>query len=318
MCYALLWGVFLISCGQPGGKDQRVVSPDGTVAMQVYVADGHLGYTVAEEGTVVLDSSVLQWSVDSTLLGSAVSKIERLATRRVQDSFPVCGIHDCSRVDYTSTGFRIAGTRDFFVDVRVYNDGVAFRYRIAPGEGEYVLNDSTTFTLPQGVITWGQDNVSYYENENVERLVDTLPVGLTFGPPLTVKYQPQGLYASITEGGLTDFAGMGLEVTPNCRTLRAKLAGETRLACGADGELTTPWRIVLIGDLNTLVNSGIIGDVSAAPDPGLFPLSVRGCGEGNGCGADWVRPGRALWSWLADNGPVSFDNMKRFRNGRVN
>ena len=57
MCYALLWGVFLISCGQPGGKDQRVVSPDGTVAMQVYVADGHLGYTVAEEGTVVLDSS---------------------------------------------------------------------------------------------------------------------------------------------------------------------------------------------------------------------------------------------------------------------
>lgn len=76
MCYALLWGVFLISCGQPGGKDQRVVSPDGTVAMQVYVADGHLGYTVAEEGTVVLDSSVLQWSVDSTLLGSAVSKLK--------------------------------------------------------------------------------------------------------------------------------------------------------------------------------------------------------------------------------------------------
>lgn len=209
MCYALLWGVFLISCGQPGGKDQRVVSPDGTVAMQVYVADGHLGYTVAEEGTVVLDSSVLQWSVDSTLLGSAVSKIERLATRRVQDSFPVCGIHDYSRVDYTSTGFRIAGTRDFFVDVRVYNDGVAFRYRIAPGEGEYVLNDSTTFTLPQGVITWGQDNVSYYENENVERLVDTLPVGLTFGPPLTVKYQPQGLYASITEGGIDRFCRYG-------------------------------------------------------------------------------------------------------------
>lgn len=52
MCYALLWGVFLISCGQPGGKDQRVVSPDGTVAMQVYVADGHLSYTVAEKGTV--------------------------------------------------------------------------------------------------------------------------------------------------------------------------------------------------------------------------------------------------------------------------
>lgn len=312
MCCALLWGVFLISCGQPGGKDQRVVSPDGTVAMQVHVADGRLGYTVVKDGTVVLDSSVLQWSVDSTLLGSVVSKIERLATRRVQDSFPVCGIHDCSRVDYTSTGFRIAGARDFFVDVRVYNDGVAFRYRIAPGEGEYVLNDSTTFTLPQGVSTWGQDNVSYYENENVEWLADTLPVGLTFGSPLTVKYQPQDLYASITEGGLTDFAGMGLEVTPNHRTLRAKLAGETRLACGADGELTTPWRVVLIGDLNTLVNSGIIGDVSPAPDPGFFPLSVRGCGEGNGRGADWVRPGRALWSWLADNGPVSLDNMKRF------
>ena len=27
----------------------------------------------------------------------------------------------------------------------------------------------------------------YYENENVERLVDTLPVGLTFGPPAKSK-----------------------------------------------------------------------------------------------------------------------------------
>ncbi|MFR4025176.1 MAG: hypothetical protein ACLTZY_04870 [Alistipes indistinctus] len=90
----------------------------------------------------------------------------------------------------------------------------------------------------------------------------------------------------------------GLEVTPNCRTLRAKLAGETRLACGADGELTTPWRIVLIGDLNMLVNSGIIVTAGRHPDPGLFPLSVRGCGEGK-----WLRgrlgPSRkrALWSW---------------------
>lgn len=181
-----------------------------------------------------------------------------------------------------------------------------------------MLNDSTTFTLPQGVITWGQDNVSYYENENVERLVDTLPVGLTFGPPLTVKYQPQGLYASITEGGLTDFAGMGLEVTPNRRTLRAETGRRNPPGMRGGRRVDDSVEDVLIGDLNTLVNSGIIGDVSAAPDPGFFPLSVRGCGEGNGCGADWVRPGRALWSWLADNGPVSFDNMKRFRNGRVN
>ncbi|MFQ8806067.1 MAG: hypothetical protein ACLR8Y_14435 [Alistipes indistinctus] len=57
--------------------------------------------------------------------------------------------------------------------------------------------------------------------------------------------------------------------------MRAKLAGETRLACGADGELTTPWRIVLIGDLNTLVNSGIIGDVRRHP---ILAFPVVGSG----------------------------------------
>jgi alpha-glucosidase len=52
-----------------------------------------------------------------------------------------------------------------------------------------------------------------------------------------------------------------------------------------------------------LVNSDIISNVSPKPDPKLFPKSLD---------TDWIEPGKSVWSWLADNGKVTLDNMKRF------
>src|SRR5206468_8664618 len=56
------------------------------------------------------------------------------------------------------------------------------------------------------------------------------------------------------------------------------------------GEITTPWRVILISaDLNGLVNSDIINNLSPPPDPTLFPDGLK---------ADWCKPGRAVWRYL--------------------
>ncbi|MBC7720711.1 MAG: glycoside hydrolase family 97 catalytic domain-containing protein, partial [Pedobacter sp.] len=106
-------------------------------------------------------------------------------------------------------------------------------------------------------------------------------------------------FAAITEGGLTDFAGMSLIVNKS-GVLQANLTGKTKKF----GVIETPWRIIEIGkDLNTLVNCDIIANVSPSFDKKLFP---------QGYNTYWVKPGRSVWSWLAGRGGVTLENMKKF------
>lgn len=50
--------------------------------------------------------------------------------------------------------------------------------------------------------------------------------------------------------------------------------------------VTTPWRVLIVAeDLNRLVNTDIVTNLSPAPDPALF------------ADTSWIRPGRSLWSW---------------------
>lgn len=119
------------------------------------------------------------------------------------------------------------------------------------------------------------------------------------GPPVTVLLPGGKGYAAITEGGLTDFAGLSL-MAKGDRVLAANLSGLTR----KKGRIETPWRIVEIGaDLNTLVNCDIIAAVSPGYDKKLFP---------KGFATDWVKPGRSVWSWLAAERAITLPNMKHF------
>ena len=61
--------------------------------------------------------------------------------------------------------------------------------------------------------------------------------------------------------------------------------------------------MILAGpDLNTLVNSDIISNLSAPPDPALFP---------QGLDMPWLKPGRAVWRYL-DGGENTFEGIKDF------
>jgi alpha-glucosidase len=61
--------------------------------------------------------------------------------------------------------------------------------------------------------------------------------------------------------------------------------------------------VILAGpDLNTLVNSDVISNLSSPPDPAIFP---------QGADTPWVKPGRAVWRYL-DGGENTFEGIKAF------
>jgi alpha-glucosidase len=88
-------------------------------------------------------------------------------------------------------------------------------------------------------------------------------------------------------------------------TLRFGEENAKRLAAAApvDGPITTPWRVVVAGrHLNTIANSDAVHNLSAPPDPAVFPQGIR---------TPWLKPGRAVWRYL-DGGENTVAGIKEF------
>src|SRR5207249_6656445 len=109
-------------------------------------------------------------------------------------------------------GMRIALRRDtiaYTLDVRAYDDGVAFRWTI-PGRGMRTPDESSLFVLPAGSTVWYHDLRGHYEGSYVKRAITDVPTDDWAGPPLTVKL-PGGGYAAVTEAALSNYSGMALQ-----------------------------------------------------------------------------------------------------------
>ncbi|MEQ1796471.1 MAG: glycoside hydrolase family 97 catalytic domain-containing protein [Lacibacter sp.] len=277
-------------------KPITVKSPDASIQFSLYTENGKLTYSVDFHQKKVIEQSSLGVLVNGKDITENASAGKVQQSKRMEEVYAVRGVHSRAWNKYTDA--TIAFGR-FKLQVRVFNDGVAFRYIISNKDSAVVEKEYTSFAIPAGSIVWSQSNIKYYEGRYSKKLIDTVKTGELIGPPVTVELPGNAGYAAITEGGLTDFAGMSLIVNAS-RTMQANLSGSTK----KKGIIETPWRIIEIGkDLNTLVNCDIIANVSPKYNAALFP---------NGYNTDWIKPGRSVWSWLAKPRAITMENMKHF------
>jgi alpha-glucosidase len=139
-------------------------------------------------------------------------------------------------------------TEPFDLTVRVFDDGFGFRYefnRIAPARDVAVVDELTEFRLATDFDGWwyparqaDRDEYLYHRGPLYEvNLAET---------PLTL--QSKGLYLSIHEAALVDYASMNLRRTAE-RTLKADLMPwSDGVLVRKRGPFNTPWRTVLIGN----------------------------------------------------------------------
>jgi len=299
-----------------------VKSPNGQVTFTLWTdADGALRYSAALDGRPVVDASSAGIVVDGVNLGTAVltTNVTRSSTNR---EYPTRGVHAIAHDRSNDARIDVIRRRSdmrFTIQVRAFDDGVAFRY-LVPGAGSRTPDEATTFRLPDGSQVWSHDLHGHYESTYVRRVIADVPSGDWAAPPVTYKLPDERGYASITEAALRGYAGMALQADGNGGyravlahahpvsypyALRYKPEDVQRLSIAAkvDGPIETPWRVILAGrDLNTLVNSDIIHNVSPAPDPAVFP---------QGQATSWIRPGRAVWRYL-DGGENTYEGLKHF------
>jgi len=304
-------------------EEVQVVSPDGNVKLTVLPNAERLTFTVTSQGTAVLDSSTIVMKLDGYDLsaGMVLGRTERYEGHSVYQWWGAKSTAE----DYCN-GVRLSiqhdlSSIDYVLDIRVFNDGVAFRHVIPGDDGiARVPDEYTTFVVPAGARVWYHDLGGHYEAAYKDQNIADVPAGQWMGPPVTFRLADGAGYGSITEANLVNYAGMALEADGRRGLitglghrqplnypyeLRYGREEAKRLAQPAPvtGPITTPWRVILWGrDLNTLVNSTIIPSLCPPPDPNYFPGSTR---------PSWARPGRSVWRYL-DGGDGSFEGLKGF------
>jgi alpha-glucosidase len=307
-------------------NDVTINSPKGNIQVRVFVGDkSALSYSVAFRKQPVIEDSALGITVDGANLGQGVA-IKHADHYHVDEVYPTRGVH--AQAANRANGAKIsliqqAGKMSYTLEVRAYDDGVAFRWLVPGDKLTRTPDEATVFTLPEGTTVWYHDFHGHYEGVHTKKDISSIETGLAgwAAVPLTFKLPNNLGYASITEAALMDYSGMGLQYDghrifaarlghaepPSYPfTLRYGEAEAKRLSAPAaiTGPITTPWRVIIIGpDLNTLVNSDIITSVSPPPDPQLFPDGIH---------TDWIKPGRAVWKYLDAGGPNTLDTMKEF------
>ena len=300
-----------------------VRSPNGQVTFTVLPNAERVTFTVTLENTIVIEPSPIVLTLDGYDVSAGVvhNGVER---DEVHERYPWFGVRSIAISD--SNRARLSLTHDltsvpYTLEVRAFDDGVAYRH-IVPGDAAVsrVPDEWSTFNLPAGSTVWYAGMEGHYEAPYSKQEAGAVQAGQWAGPPLTYELPQGGGYASITEANLVNYSGMGLE--SNGRggwviglghrqplnypfELRYGREEGKRLgkAAAIAGDITTPWRVVMIGrDLNALATSTILPNLCPPPDPALFPDGIR---------TSWVKPGRAVWRYV-DGGPTGVEGMKAF------
>jgi alpha-glucosidase len=194
--------------------------------------------------------------------------------------------YNSSRAD-----FQDATGRKLTIEIRAYDDSVAFRY-ILPDQSaikdvriEHELTEfrySKDATLYPLILDGFQ---SSYEDEYQARQVGGIHRDWLVALPLLAEVPAVG-WVAVTEADIENYAGMYLRKAEARLALRAELSprlDQPAIAVEADAPVTTPWRVLMIGDEpGRLVESNIILNLN--PPSKIADTS-------------WIKAGKSAWDW---------------------
>ncbi len=193
-----------LSASSPNGRIQAFVSPSPIGA----------SYRVLWNGRLAVLPSPLGIRVDGKNLAQNAALLAA-KPREVRESYALRGGHKTAQNFYRETIFssRGGGAQTFWqLEMRVFNDGVAMRYRV-PATGQHHLDGETTgWKLPPGSVTWSQSSTDSYERLFTEQPLDSLASNTTVAAPLVAKLPGGAGYAFVSEANVVGYSDMALRV----------------------------------------------------------------------------------------------------------
>jgi alpha-glucosidase len=278
----------VVFCAVANATENRwaAKSPDGKIVVSAR-SDEHLSYSVAFRGQTVVGNSALGITLDGRDLGRGAMSYGKPELNEVDEHYATRGVHAVATNHYNGVTVPLAsGNTQWQIEFRVFNDGVAYRYRVPGKDTRRINGESSEWNVPAGSVLWHQDeNDAEYQGKYYPDIVGQLPQNLKLMAPAALKLPDNAGYAIMSEANLVSYSDMAL-LASGSNTFKAFFHYDTN-GWTHEGEIVSPWRVtILAADLNTLVNSDMIKNLCPPPSPDLAR-------------ANWIRPGRSIWGWLS-------------------
>lgn len=294
----------LISSCSSGGSD--LVSPDGRISVNLGpIGEQAFSYSVSMNGqAMILPSVCLLEFQNQAPFGGDLQR--ELMTEKSIDEFwePLWGKTSRARNHYNEYVFKLSengeGARFLHWIIRIYDDGVAFRYSFPKegGFGEFRLTDEhTSFRLDPKYKVWATNHEHYYSSQEhlyEEKRVGDIGEEDLIGCPLLVEAGEAG-WIALSEADLTDWAGLYFKHSTESPGLivssLAQLKRDPAIRVEGKSPALSPWRLIMLGeDPGVLVESNLLGNLN---DPTEYK------------DVSWIEPGLSAWDrwWSGDYAP---------------
>ena len=287
----------------PDNARVRVASPDGQIVFILADAptthemdpkSNALRYSVDFHGKWMMDEGVLGLQLQGQPpFGPGMHKTS-VQTSQHDDTYTIpVGKTQSVRDRYNSAVVQCEDTsgRKLSIEVRAYDDGVAFRYILPAQSGvksvriEHELtgfNYAKDATLYPLIVDGFQ---SSYEDEYQARQVNGIHRDWLIALPLLAEVPGVG-WVAVTEANIENYAGMYLKKADPRFGLRAELSpriDHSGIAVETETPMTTPWRVLMIGDEpGRLIESNIVLNLNP-------PSKIAG--------TSWIKAGKSAWDW---------------------
>jgi alpha-glucosidase len=297
-----------VGAGRGSGKIVEVTSPDGQLRYAVRLTDSLPVYTVSFRGIVLIDHSPLGLTfLETGAFGRGLALLQPIY-REGEDRYDLVvgktkSVHDFYREAEIPLEEKAGRRRRVTLLVRVFNDGVAFRWEL-PGQknwSSYSLTDENScFRLagdPVVLASFLPGFTTSHEGRYTRLPFDQIKSDTLMDMPIYLEF-PEHIYAAITEAQLLDYAGMYL--VRHGDALKSELSplpgqaggpglregeglGQVAIRVKATLPHRTPWRVLLVGSRpGALVESNILTDLNDS-------CAIRD--------VSWIKPGKTDFHW---------------------
>ena len=281
---ALLWAA-------PALADVALSSPANVLTITVGVnGEGRAQYRVDRLGKPVVGDSQLgflftdqpQMLRNFEIVGQQASDHDETWTTPWGEDRTIRDHYRAVTIDFQE---KSALHRRFSLEVRAYDDGVAFRYRLPARDGGAAWNiaeELTQFAIAQDGKAWW---APAFESNREEYLYEQTPIsGIGTGQTPLTMILADGTHVSLHEAALVDYSGMNIARSGGTALKAVLTPSSAGPKVSRTGAFTTPWRMLTI-----------------APDaPSLYAARnmVLNLNAPNALGdVSWVKPRKYVGIW---------------------
>jgi alpha-glucosidase len=287
-------------------------SPNGQITLRLFGADGasnDLRYAVEFHGKQMMEPARLGLVIEGQPeLGPGMHKTgEQVESADESYTIPVGKTREVrDHYNGVRADFADASGRKLSIEVRAFDDGVAFRYMVpeqAALKQVHIAHESTEFTFAKDAQTYPLIVDGYqssweeeYQLRNLSGLHKDWLIALPF-----LANEPGIGWVAITEADIDNYAGMFLRKAPEflSRTVRADLSPHDDSGGSVDANYAvetrtpfqSPWRVLMIADEPAkLIESNIVLNLN--PPSKIADTS-------------WIKAGKASWDWWSGDAAPS-------------